>query len=285
VDVYANDALLLDNFAFRDASPFVDVPANVDVTLDITAADAADNSQPVFSTTVNLRSTTYVALAVGDPTNTAGQPGFTLAVTDLGQEAAEDVANAEFLVFHGSPDAPTVDIIARGVGTLIDDLSYPEFADSYLSVPPASYIIDITPGEDNLNVVASFEADLSGADGAALVVAASGFLNPPMEGNPEFGLLAVFPDGTTALLPATDSPPVIGDSNGDGVFNEMDLMQVLEAGKYLTGEPATFAEGDWDGSGQFDQFDIIAALQAGNYSQSSNAESTHAVDEVFRQEG
>ena len=207
VDVYANDELLLDDFAFRDASPFVEVPSGVDIKLDITAADAEDNSAPVFTATVNLDSETYVAMAAGDPLGREGQPAFGLAVTDMGRVVAETPENAEFLVVHGSPDAPTVDILARGVGTLVDDLSYPEYAEDYLSVAPGDYIIDITPGDDDTTVVASFQADLTEAAGAAIVVAASGFLAPADEADPAFGLLAVFADGTTALLPAAEPVP------------------------------------------------------------------------------
>ena len=49
---------------------------------------------------------------------------------------------------------------------------------NYITVPPASYILDVTPGNDNSTIVASFEADLSGLGGGAAVVFASGFLNP-----------------------------------------------------------------------------------------------------------
>jgi hypothetical protein len=56
-----------------------------------------------------------------------------------------------------------------------------------------------------------------------------------------------------------------GDSNDDGVFNQEDLQQAMEAGKYLSGQPATRAEGDWNGDGVFDQLDIVAALQTGQY--------------------
>ena len=42
-------------------------------------------------------------------------------------------------------------------------------------------------------------------------------------------------------------------------------MQVLQAAKYLTGEPATFEEGDWNEDGVFDQLDIVVALQTGTY--------------------
>ena len=57
-----------------------------------------------------------------------------------------------------------------------------------------------------------------------------------------------------------------GDANADGQFDQIDIDQVLRSGKYLSGEPATFAEGDWNDDGLFDQTDIVEALKTGNYS-------------------
>ena len=51
------------------------------------------------------------------------------------------------------------------------------------------------------------------------------------------------------------------DANEDGSFDQFDLIQVLQAGKYLSGQPAVWGEGDWNGDGRFDQFDIILAQQ------------------------
>ena len=69
-----------------------------------------------------------------------------------------------------------------------------------------------------------------------------------------------------------------GDANRDQSFDQLDLVQVLTANKYLTGQPATWGEGDWDGwrpgccpgdplpgDGLFDQNDIIFALNGGVY--------------------
>ena len=70
-----------------------------------------------------------------------------------------------------------------------------------------------------------------------------------------------------------------GDADLDGDFDQLDLVQVQIAGKYLTGQPATWGEGDWNstlilfrqddtppaGDGLFDQLDIVAALEAGTY--------------------
>jgi hypothetical protein len=73
------------------------------------------------------------------------------------------------------------------------------------------------------------------------------------------------------------SPLRAGDANQDLQFDQLDLVQVQVAAKYLNGQPATWGEGDWNGApggsrgdpppgdGRFDQLDIIAALSAGVY--------------------
>ncbi len=59
---------------------------------------------------------------------------------------------------------------------------------------------------------------------------------------------------------------VSGDANLDGVFNSMDLVQVLQAGKYETSQAAEWSDGDWNCDGRFDSQDVIAAFQRGTYS-------------------
>jgi hypothetical protein len=56
-----------------------------------------------------------------------------------------------------------------------------------------------------------------------------------------------------------------GDANRDFYFDQLDIVQVLTSGKYMTGQPATWDEGDWNGDGRFDQADIVAALQSARY--------------------
>ena len=61
---------------------------------------------------------------------------------------------------------------------------------------------------------------------------------------------------------------VVGDSNGDGVFNSSDLVLVNQAGEYEDGIDgnSTFAEGDWNGDGDFDTADLVFAFIFGDYS-------------------
>ena len=73
--------------------------------------------------------------------------------------------------------------------------------------------------------------------------------------------------------------PKPGDANCDTVFNQLDIVQVLQAAKYQTGEPATWQQGDWNGDELFDQLDLVAALQTGNYLKGAYA--ARAADEVF----
>lgn len=62
-----------------------------------------------------------------------------------------------------------------------------------------------------------------------------------------------------------ESPYLIGDANRDHQFDETDLVDVFQAGKYETGEIATWEEGDFNADGVFDSNDMIAALESGNY--------------------
>jgi hypothetical protein len=56
-----------------------------------------------------------------------------------------------------------------------------------------------------------------------------------------------------------------GDANGDRSFDFDDIFLVLSAGKYQTGQPATWGEGDWTGDHRFDFDDIFDSLASGLY--------------------
>jgi hypothetical protein len=59
--------------------------------------------------------------------------------------------------------------------------------------------------------------------------------------------------------------PLPGDANLDGTFDQLDLLQVLQADKYLTDKEAEWSDGDWNGDDRFDQVDLVVALQTGQY--------------------
>ncbi len=217
VDVYVNGVLPaeLDNLGFREATPFLDVPGDADFDVAValassgTAGDPLDPADALATFTFNLPSGTsnaIVASGVLNPAAFAANPdGVATAFTLLpvpGVREAGAGADVDLRIVHGSPDAPTVDVLARNVAPLVDSFAYTD-VESYLSVPAGAYTLDVTLGDDRDFIAASFDADLSGLGGGAALVLASGFLDPAAnQGGPGFGLIAVLPDGTVASFPA-----------------------------------------------------------------------------------
>ena len=207
VDIYLDGTKLLDNFGFRKATPYIDAPAGSPINIGVaggTSATAAD-------TIKNFRLTltpgeTYVAIANGvlNTANFAPNPNgrnraFTLFLQALGREKAMDTTKVEFFAVHGATDAPIVDVVARGVGTLVNNAGYGDVT-GYLAVPPSNYTLDVKDSSGAV-IVASFGADLSGLRKGAAAVFASGFLTPATNQNgPAFGLFAALANGTVVAF-------------------------------------------------------------------------------------
>ncbi|UAB80373.1 DUF4397 domain-containing protein [Marixanthomonas sp. SCSIO 43207] len=201
VDVYVNSDLTLDDFAFRTATPFVDLPAGTEIELSVAPANSSDVGDAVLTVPVTLtEDETYIVVADGivSPTGYNPAPPLTLQVFAMGREAASNGANTDVLVHHGSTDAPTVDVFETGAGAglIVDDISYSEFQ-GYLELPTADYVIQVNDATGTTGV-AAYEAPLStlGLDGAAITVLASGFLDPTQNSDgPAFGLYVALPAG------------------------------------------------------------------------------------------
>ena len=200
VDIYVNGGLLpeLTAVPFRAATPFLDVPAGVDLTIDIKVSPSTPGSPNVASFDIGqlADSGTYVVIAngvVGDP-----DKPFNLAINGAAKETADDPSTVEVAAFHGSPDAPNVDIGLRTIGNAFTDLPFGEYT-TYAPLAEDIYYIDIKAAGDD-NIVATFAADLNGLAGGAATIFASGFLGDM----PSFGLFAALPDGTVVALPAVN---------------------------------------------------------------------------------
>jgi hypothetical protein len=200
VDVYLNDTRVLDNLQFRRASGFVNIPAGTEVAIGV----APGNSTSVQDTVARFNFTLeedkrYVIVANGIVSANGYTPmqKFVLSVFDMGREEATDPAKTDVLVMHGSTDAPSVDIVERTEGMLVENISYGEFSDDYLELPTANYTLDVKP-TGTTTPVASFSAPLQtlNLQGKSIVVLASGFLNPAANSNgAPFGLWVALPSG------------------------------------------------------------------------------------------
>lgn len=197
VDVFVNGDELIPNFEFRTTTGFFDVPAGMPLAIDV-APDGAGIGGSVGTINIPFLGSgkTYIAIANGIVSGSgySPAPGFALDVFAEGREAATSgSSNTDVLVYHGSTDAPTVDVAetGAGAGTVVDDIAYSEFQ-GYLELPTADYVLTIQDETGAVNV-ASFDAPLAtlSLEGAALTVLASGFLDPSMNSNGAgFGLWA-----------------------------------------------------------------------------------------------
>ena len=249
VDIFVNGDLFLEEVGFRQATPFMDVPAGVD--LDIVVAPAgAGIGNGVGPLTVNLTADeTYIAIASGIVSASGYDPAapFTLEVFAGAREAAVEDDEVDILVFHGVTDAPSVNVGARFVGTLVTGAEYTDFA-GYLSVPATYYTLDIAANAAPDDVIVSFGADLRGLAGSSVSVLASGFLNPANNSDGAgFALIAVLADGTVVELPVVQEfegtlgglvevPANLSNGSGSvGVTLAGDVLQLAGSFSGLTG--------------------------------------------------
>ena len=206
VDVYIDGALAVEDFEYRTATPVLELgtsftvgiaPANGDVIAEF-PFELMDGGE-------------YVVVATGLLGNTVTP--FDLAATSTTFGASD--GNVGLEVYHGSTDAPAVDVLADGA-VLVPNLSYGSFS-GYVEVPAADYVVGIAPAGGAS--IADFVAPLSGLGGGSAVVFASGFLAD----DPAFGLFAALADGTVLELPVNDVSDDGGDDGGEDCDSEVCL--------------------------------------------------------------
>ena len=212
VDIYVNGAMYEDDFDFREATEFRTVPAGVQLNIGVAPGNSASADDAIATIPVTLEAgRKYVAIANGVVAggfsdNPDGRMiDFNLFAYDKARESARWSRYVDILAFHGSTDAPTVDIWREGSTwwPVFNDLTYGEFS-RYRTLGAREYVLEVTPGDDRNTVVVAYDVDLSGLAGGAAVVFASGFLNPAANnGGEAFGLFAALPDGTVVGFPAT----------------------------------------------------------------------------------
>lgn len=229
VDVWVNDILLIDNFNFRTASKFIDAPSGVPLIIGIAPSTSTDSSASLRRFPVTLApSATYVVVANGiiSATGYSPAPAFNLDVYAMGREEASIAGNTDVLVVHGSTDAPIVDVEVPGAGTVVNDLAYGTF-NPYLELANANYTLNVTD-QTGSTVVASYQAPLQslGLADSALVVVASGFLNPAANSGSSntFGLWVALPEGGNLIpLPSSTARVQVIHNSADAAAATVDV--------------------------------------------------------------
>ncbi len=201
VDVYANGNRVLSNVPFNTASNYLSVPAG-EYRFHVTPANA-----PVGSAVIDVTAT----LAAGKD--------YTVVALDLvatiksrvfeDNNAAPAAGTAHIQVIHASPNAPNVDIAAKGAGVLVPDLGFGEKAGP-LPVPAGTYDLEVRAAGSS--TVALPVNGVALQAGKVYTFIATGLLG----GQPALGILPVAVDGVPASA-APVSPPHAGDA---GLLNQ-----------------------------------------------------------------
>lgn len=208
VDVYVNGDLLLEEFEFRTATPFMDVPSDTELELDV-AVSGTGIEESFYNTTVTLApSAAYTVVANGVVgggflANPDGEDiGFNLYVLANARESAENINEVDIRLFHGVTDAPTLDLevtLPNGDLVEIEGFGYGDQTD-YLSLAPAMYDVDVLASASS-SLLFSHTLDLSEDNAFAATVIASGFVNGNANNRGElYELMAVYENGSVVLV-------------------------------------------------------------------------------------
>ncbi len=187
IDVYVNKTLLLDNINFREASEFIQGPSGIPLLIEICPGNSTSAEDALYSTAVMLsQGKKYIAIAQGTIDGNGYNPWqpFELQFIDYARETSNNTGQTDVLFFHGSTDAPALDIIeTTSLGLLCDNLSYGQF-DGYKELTPANYVLEIKDSASQTRYF-NLQFDLTTYSGQALILMASGFLVPGMNNNGE----------------------------------------------------------------------------------------------------
>ena len=136
VDVWANGSVVISDLAFNEISDYLTVPAGA-YDVKVEPAGAGGAGPFVIDAMLTLEGgTNYTVLA----TNVLEQIAPVILVDNYDGPMA---GNAAVRFFHGSPDAPAVDIaVADGGPVLFPAVAFQETGD-YLEVPAATYDLEV----------------------------------------------------------------------------------------------------------------------------------------------
>ena len=122
VDIYLDAALVLDDFEFRAATPYLPIPAGT-YTVGVALSTSTSVADTLKSFVVELDSNErYIAVASGvvNPASFAANPdgediNFTLNLRSGMRNASVNGTDVDFIVLHGATDAPAFACCGRGI--------------------------------------------------------------------------------------------------------------------------------------------------------------------------
>ncbi len=231
VDIYTNltgtPQILLDNFAFRKATPFLSIPANKNFTVWVAPASSTSIAQSIYNLDLNLPGGAEIIATAQGVIDTAKYENGSSVVFDItgyvGSVSALESGKVTLGIIHGSTDAPAVDVRAGGANgaLLAEGIEFTDGTD-LITTNASDIVVSILPAGGS-DIVASYSAPLSAFRDSAITVIASGFLSPNVPAGKDagqaFGLFVVTAAGRVIQLPVnTTSVNTVSTGNDFRVF-------------------------------------------------------------------
>ncbi len=247
VDVYLDGELTANDFAFRNATTFLEVPAGVplEIALAPGTSTGAGDALVTFSRTLTGGGTYFLMVTgVADPPAFAPNPngkntGVQLVIHEGARTESSVPEVAQFFFAHGAPDAPQAQVWSLGRGPVAGrNLTGFGNATGHGNALALPQTIELRTAA---GTAMSMDVDWSGIAGQAGALVASGFLDPASNNNgPELALLQVLADGSVRNLsePVIENPATFQfiHSSPDPLLERIDvrLERIGDAGASKT---------------------------------------------------
>lgn len=160
VQLLANGQSLRDRFAYKTATPYMDVPAGMPVDIQIIPIDPWSNLSPLFLPLDLAAGETYVVVLQGTFDESDPYP-VDFTVFTGGREVGSQPNMVDMLFLRGAPDIPVpTDIVVEGGLVVADNVHYGEFGSGYFSLPAGTFITSPTPADNNNILLDPFVAHM-----------------------------------------------------------------------------------------------------------------------------
>ncbi len=201
VDVLVQNALLLDDFIFRSASPYLTLPAGDAVQIDI---GTSDGSSTLLSTTASLEGgRSYIIMLQGVNNtfnflpNPEGRPNLLSLLITEAKQNAQLPNQIEFSFINGIPDSPQINAGVAGEPALATGVGYGDVTE-YVADPSLIFTMQVARTSAPSYYQGLFDLNIGFLRGKAVTVITSGFINRFGNANGEgMALMVVPPDGIT----------------------------------------------------------------------------------------
>ncbi|HEY5564047.1 MAG TPA: DUF4397 domain-containing protein [Rhodothermia bacterium] len=203
LSLYLNDIKVADSLLFRNAKPYVEVPAGTGIQAGFAPLNSTSPAEIFKTVTVNLEAgKDYVAVILGvvDPNYRTNPDGLPISLNLLVKQTrplAASLETSDYLFVNGVTDTPNLDFRPRNGDPIASGVPFGSSA-GYVAFNRYVYTMDVATTDAPDRILGFFDLDVGFLKDKAFTVLTSGFLDRWENGNgPEFKLMIVASSGLT----------------------------------------------------------------------------------------